>query len=200
MSTLQDFILASASYFGIPAEQIMDGSTIDASQGDFDVVLRVSLTPDDLKGVAGRMATMLLDRKADEAVAFSAPAEAGPPDGMLREAYGNLTKAERSRHGSFARFKAYAQTGIRRDVVGEVPAPVQAGLAPGEALELPVRVGLDLPAHVWFEGSQLTEQQKMLSVGRDTAGLYAMAPEDLTDEQRAQVGLEPLKLDIRGLE
>lgn len=55
MDTNDAFILAVASYFGVPVDQVMAGSGVETAQGAFTVVLRVALTPDDIKGVASRM-------------------------------------------------------------------------------------------------------------------------------------------------
>lgn len=98
--TSQAFVLAAASYFGVPVHQVMHGSGVQADQGTFDVLLRVSLTPDDIAGVAGRMKAMA---EAPQHEPVQAPPVAFSRDEM-REVYNALTPEERSQYGSFARY------------------------------------------------------------------------------------------------
>lgn len=101
MTALTNFIRAAASYFGVPVDQLMEGSTIDASQGAFDVLLRVALTPDDLKGIAGRMEAMLVDAHAE----VEEPQPPEPSNEELRTLWDSLPGNQRSAFGSFAVFK-----------------------------------------------------------------------------------------------
>lgn len=173
MSALVGFIEAAASYFGVPLDQVVDGSTVDASKGDLDVVLRIALKPDDVVGIAGRMKAMAEQRDLEQsrvALAATAPEPVAPSNDQLRAQYNSLPAHQRSAFGSFAKFKAAAEQAGAEEPVGERKEG-----------------GLDLPPHVWLDASECTEQQKVFAVGYDhTKGQYAIDPDDLTNEQRAQ--------------
>jgi hypothetical protein len=101
MTALTNFIRAAASYFGVPLDQLTEGCAIDSSTGEFEVVLRVALTPDDLKGIAGRMEAMLVDAQAEPEVLEAIL----PSNEELRKRWDALCPGDRSAFGSFAVFK-----------------------------------------------------------------------------------------------
>lgn len=112
MNALSDFLVATASYFGLPDGVVVEGSTVDASSGDLEVVLRVQLKPDDLVGIGKRMAVLMTQKAVDDAQAAKVGAEvAGPSNEALRAAWQALGPSERSGFGSFAKFKAEWQPG-----------------------------------------------------------------------------------------
>lgn len=156
MTALHNFIRAAASYYGVPVGQLTEGCAIDSSTGEFEVVLRFALTPDDLAGVAKRMATMLQEQAVDEAIAAQQAEHKAMP---TRADWDMLTAAERSAYGSFARFKA------------QYVPPVEK---------------VELPAHVWLERGEATPTQMSMAVGMDEKGRVAVDPADLTNEQRAK--------------
>lgn len=183
MTALHDFIQAAASYYGVPLDQLTEGSTLDTAQGDIELVLRVALTPEDVSSIAARMQRMALERKVDEAQAAEAAkrAAAGRTRHELRKAYNSLTRAERSAYGSFAKYAA-AHGAVDLFATPEVVEKAE------------------LPPHVWLERGEVTEQQKAMAVGMDEKGRYAVDPADLTEQQRAQhLGVTSDAADFGGL-
>lgn len=155
-STKQTFLVAAASYFGLPDTQVMQGSTIEAAPGGtIDLVLRISLTPDDMTGIAGRMAA-LAEMEQPEPV--QAQVEM-PSRERMREEYNALDKRARSEFGSFARYVAW-----RGGPDPHAPAPV--------------------PPHVYLWHHEATSQQRADAIGRDAQGRFAVAVDDLTEDQQ----------------
>lgn len=102
-AALTNFIRAAASYFSVPVDQLTQGCAIDSSTGEFEVVLRFVLTPDDLKGIAGRMEAMLAMEKArQEPEGLEAIM---PSNEELRAEWQNMTGVQRSPFGSFAKYR-----------------------------------------------------------------------------------------------
>jgi hypothetical protein len=187
MTALHSFIQAAASYWGVPVDQLTHGSTIDATTGDIEVVLRVAVNQADLAGIAVRMQRMATEAAVDEAQAKPQVAYGPLTDGVLRTAYNGLPTAERSKHGSFAKFKAYMGAPDSWDYGQHRVDAINAGLlpgGPGNTTPEPV----ELPPHAYVPGRALTEQQKAMAVGMNERGEYAMDPADLTEQQRAQYG------------
>ena len=180
MNAFHNFIRAAASYYGVPVDQLTEGCSIDSSTGEFEVVLRLVVTPEDLAGIGKRMDTMMREAQVDEAVAQRATERETtlPSDEELRELYNALHPATRSHFGSFARYKA------------QWHESTQALLGIEGALDVARKV--ELPAHVWVPARELTDQQRAMAVGVDDAtNRYAMDPADLTAEQRAKaLGIE----------
>lgn len=164
MSALNDFIVAAASYFGLPDSRVTEGSTIDDRDGEMGLILRIALTPDEVVGIGKRMGVLLSEKAVDDAQRAKVGVEVHLPSNVeLRAAWTALTRAERSAYGSFGVFKV--KWNAAEEDVGKA----------------------EVPPHVYVPGLELTEQQKMLSVGYDTTtGKYAMDPADLTPEQIAE--------------
>lgn len=164
MTALTDFMVAAASYMGLPDGQVLEGSTVDASSGDLELVLRVSVTADDLVGIGKRMGVLMAQKAVDDAQRVKAWVDAPElTNEELRAAWQALEPSEQSRHGSFGRYKLHIEHGTMP--LGD----------------------LELPAHVWMHGNALTEQQKAMAVGMDEKGRYAMDPDDLTGSQRLRL-------------
>jgi hypothetical protein len=178
MTALHDFIRASASYFGLPLDQLTVGSTLDTTNGDMEVVLRVALLPSDVAEIAQRMERMALEARVDAQVAQrKAEVPAPPPREVMREAYRNLSSAERSAYGSFHR---YVQEHGGPDPFATEPDPVPDPFAPDPSLE-PV----EIPKVVWLHPNAATEQQKAMAIGVNEHGYIGLDPADLTPEQAA---------------
>lgn len=177
MTTLSDFILGAASYYGVPLERLMGGSTVDTTQGEFEVVLRVALTVEDVASIAARAQRMALERKVDEWIAAEPPAPKMPSREERRKQWEGLSDAGRAVYGSFHRFT---------QSLGDADpyaSPVEWVGRGGPEVQ-PV----ELPAHVYLPPDQATEQQKVMAVGRDGRGWYAVDPADLTPEQMQDYG------------
>lgn len=178
MNALNDFVVAAGSYFGLPEGRVMDGSTVDATSGDMELVLRVVLTSDDIEGIARRMGVMRIELLADEAHArlkAKQEAVAQPTDKELRAQYDQLPAHQKSGFGSFAKYKAKYQ---------ESEAMVAAIERAAEVVRT-----VELPAHVYVPGSMLSAQQLSMAMGMDADGKYAMDPADLTQEQCGVLGI-----------
>lgn len=164
MNALITFVHAAASYYGVPVEQLTEGSGIATDKGDFEIVLRFKLEPTDLAGVMQRMQEMrAAEQIAQEQTARVQAAQPDPPtDEELRAAYNALGPKEKSYYGSFARYKVMGDYGVHvaADPVG-------------------------LPKVVWLQRGEATEQQKAMAIGVDEKGRIGVDPDDLTEEQRA---------------
>jgi hypothetical protein len=176
MTALHDFIRASASYFGLPVDQLTEGSTLDTTRGDMEVVLRVALLPNDVAEIAQRMERMALEARVDAQVAEQqAAAQVIPTRDQMRDAYNALTPSERSAYGSFYRYCVAVGMGVTD--------PYVPSAEPEEKVEI--------PKVVWLDRSEATEQQKVMAVGVDERGRYGMDADDLTYEQRKARGMQP---------
>lgn len=58
MNTRKDFLMAAASYFGLPEGQLMEPSSMKDDAGTITVCLAVALTPRDMIGISKRMEAM----------------------------------------------------------------------------------------------------------------------------------------------
>lgn len=155
-TTKQSFLVAAASYFGLPDTQVMQGSAVEtAPGGTIDLVLRISLTPDDVMGIAGRMKVMA---EMEQPEPGPAPAEM-PSRERMREEYNALDKRARSEFGSFARYVAWRG--------GSDPFAVS-----------------EVPPHVYLWHHEATLRQRAEAIGRDAQGRFAVAVDELTEDQR----------------
>lgn len=168
MNALNDFVVAAGSYFGLPEGRVMQGSTLDVGNGELELVLRIVLTSDDTVGIGKRMGVMLTEKATDEAVAArratEAPAFVMPTNDELRALWDALDKTERSKHGSFGKFKAQWMSAPEADKV-------------------------ELPAYVWLDPGEETPYQASMHMGVDMSGRIAVDPGDLTSEQKAKRGI-----------
>jgi hypothetical protein len=113
MNALNDFVVAAGSYFGLPEGRVEYGSTLDVSEGDMVLVLRIVLTSDDAVGIGKRMGVMMTEKATDEALAARTQANPCPPTNEeLRTVWNAFTAAERSSYGSFGAFKAQSDAGV----------------------------------------------------------------------------------------
>lgn len=177
MSALNDFVVAAGSYFGLPEDRVVSGSTLDVSQGQMTLVLCIDLTTDDVVGIAKRAGVMTLEAQVDAAQAAKDVAVAAPLSrDQLRAMYNGLPAHQRSAFGSFAK---YVATYRQADPYADDKAAIEATLNKGQ-----------IPAHVWIDPHELTSTQAAMAIGMDpTTGTYAMDPADLTQEQRTRLGI-----------
>lgn len=147
---------AAASYFGLSDTGVRK-TEVFTHEGEMLVVFEVPLTTEDVLGIADRMRTLQTDQAAPRA-AIKAPVSRED----MRAAYSALSPAERSSYGSFAKYVA---------------------LGGGEDV-YPVQPKIELPAHVYLSPAEVTEQQKVMAIGRDEKGNYAVAVGDLTAAQQ----------------
>lgn len=156
MTTFQE---AAASYFGL-AETNLRKTEVFTDAGEVLLVFEIPLNKDDILGIADRLRAMV-----EQALPEPVQAETrGWTREELREQYNALSPAERSQYGAFSRYEAWRR--------GEGSFQVQAKI--------------ELPAHVYLNPAEATEQQKVMAIGRDEKGNYAVTMEDLTSDQYAQ--------------
>lgn len=167
MSALNDFVVAAGSYFGLPEGRVMQGSTVDTSNGEMELVLRIVLTTDDVVGIGKRVGVLQTQAQVDAAQAIKRDVVGVPSREELRAQYNSLPDHQRSAFGSFHNYlKAYEQA-------DPYAAPADSPT---------------IPAHVWVPGSELTATQLSMAMSMDADGRYAMDPDSLTEEQRAKWG------------
>lgn len=94
------FMQAAASYFGL-GETKPRRSELFTDGGELVAVFEVVVTGDDMAGIAERMKAMQVDV---EGVPYPVPEDGW--NGKTRGDWNALSKAERSRFGSFARYLA----------------------------------------------------------------------------------------------
>lgn len=148
---------AAASYFGLAETNLRKIEVF--SDGDLVVAFEITLTSGDVLAITDRMRSM-----------GEQPAPAEPPSAQLvelsreqmREAYNALGPAERSQYGSFARYVA--------EHGGTDPYTTVAKI--------------ELPPHVYLTPAETTAQQRVMAIGRDEKGNYAIDVGDLTAAQR----------------
>lgn len=182
MNALIDFVNAAASHFGLPSDQLTHGSGISTENGDFELVIRLKLTPENVIGIGKRMAVLATEARVDAELARQ-QAPQPPSDADLRLVYNAMSEGERSHWGSFNRFKQGMGMGDAYTAnLHAVTEAVMSGLIDGPA---PVEV----PPVVWLDSNEATDQQKAMAVGYDvTTDRYGVDPGDLTAEQLAKRG------------
>lgn len=158
------FLDAAASYFGINPEQIA-GSDWHNSDGQLVVSFEFNVSEDDLLGIADRMKAL---RESD---AVTAQVEMGDPPSNEehRRAWDAMSKKERGRFGSFARFVAASGA---RDIQPLAPWP---------------KVEVEIPPYVLLDRGDTTEAQRQLSALDPATKKYMVQIDDLTDEQREKL-------------
>jgi len=118
-TTRQDFLTATASYLGLDIDAISDDSILKTDDAGMMVaVLHVWLKPSDIIGIGKRMQEIAAQNNQAVQVHTDTVAIEGPTVEAMREAYNALSKAEKGRYGSFARYMAESSGGI----VAEGPA------------------------------------------------------------------------------
>lgn len=166
------FLKAAASYFGQAGARKVELFT----DGTIPVLaLELVLTDENMAGIVERMRTMWADAEALAAQQAARAQPEMPSDTRMRDEYYGMDKRTKSQFGSFMNYRAWR--------LGQALAEVRAGK------DVLVQETVELPAHVYLSPGECTELQKAMAVGRDEKGNYAVAPEDLTPEQREARGM-----------
>lgn len=196
MNALVTFVHAAASYYGVPVEQLTEGSGIATDKGDFELVLRFKLEPTDLAGIMQRMQQMRAAEQIaeEQAARVQAMQPEARSDAELRAEYQALPPDARSRYGSFARYKAGLPIGDL--TAADFIEPIKAGALPGGPFHTTPEP-VELPQVVWLERGEATEQQKAMAIGVDEKGRIGVDPDDLTEEQRK--ARENININIKGM-
>jgi hypothetical protein len=151
--THDTLIAAAASYFGVPADQMIDGE-MHSNNGTLCVTLRVALISDDVVGIVKRMKTMR------EPAVQKAPsyAEMVDREDWYRE-WESLGEQAQAHFGSWANYKTWRQE-----------------------QEQKVRK-VEVPEHVWLRDDEVTDYQRMMALSVDEEGRHAVSVDDLTPDQ-----------------
>jgi len=195
-NTRQDFLTATASYLGLDPDAISPYSELKTDDDWMVAVLYVRLKPSDIIGIGKRMQEIAAQNNDVVQVQTDTVAIEGPTVEAMREAYNALTKAEKGRYGSFARYMAESSGGI----VAEGPAFIVTPgyIAPTERtvthVDTPEEPEPTNMGAVWLDGPECTDAQRQF--GSDTSYChdtkrtrYLVQWAMLTDEQKQKAKL-----------
>lgn len=177
---MTDILQAARSYYGLADTDVRKTDIYTNEAGQLMCVLEFVLTNDDIVNIVEHMGELQQPETQPDTAIIE-----GPTVEAMREAYNSLSKAEKGRYGSFARYMAessvgivtaneastddYGSTTIKREVIN-VDAP-----------EEPEPVSMDA---VWLSGSEVTLAQRMHSVDSDSEKGWLIQWAMLTDEQK----------------
>lgn len=151
------FLQATASYFGLADTHASQAEVHTTEQGAMVATFQIQLTDEDMVGILGHMKAMA-EPMPTEPIYVQTEA---PSDERMRDEYNAMDKRTKSEFGSFARYKTW-RLGGGAELVDKV----------------------EIPPHVWIEPGDANLMQRVMAVGRDERGRYAVALDDLTAEQR----------------
>lgn len=118
---MSDILQAARSYYGLADTESCTTQLFTNQAGQTCVAFEIALGNEDFVAIIERMQNMQqFDNSPDTAIIE------GPTVEAMREAYNALSKAEKGRYGSFARYMTECSTGIIDVYTGEpynVPAP-----------------------------------------------------------------------------
>lgn len=175
---MTDILQAARSYYGMDSTPVGKCEMYTNEHGSMRLVIEIPVTGDDFIAIGQRMKAM------EEAESHEQPDTAiieGPTVEAMREAYNALSKAEKGRYGSFARYMAESSTEIKRQVV-HVDAPEEPEPASMDAVWL---LGSQIPAELQF----LSSDQRVNEEHGDIEYLIQWAM--LTDEQKQKAKEKP---------
>lgn len=111
---MTDILQAARSYYGLADTESCTTQLYTNQAGQTCVAFEIPLSNEDFAAIVQRMHNMQQpDTQPDTAVIE------GPTVEAMREAYNALSKAEKGRYGSFARYMAESSTGIIDVCAGE---------------------------------------------------------------------------------
>lgn len=192
---MSDILQAARSYYGLADADVRKTDIYTNEAGQPMLVFEIAFTLDDFLGIAERAKNMQQpDTQPDTAIIE------GPKVEAMREAYSALSKAEKGRYGSFARYMAESSGGIVETQQSWGPNPVAM---PRSSLntETPARqvVQVDAPEEpepvsmdaVWLYDAECSPAHKQHSSDYESQGnrwliQWAM----LTDEQKQKASKE----------
>lgn len=199
---MPDILQAARSYYGLADTDVRKTDIYTNEAGQPMLVFEIAFTNDEFFGIADRMKAM------NQAEAQEQPDTAiieGPTVEAMREAYNALSKAEKGRYGSFARYMAESSTGIIDVYTGEpYENLLKRDVVHVDTPEEPAPTSMDA---VWLPLDECSEAQKQFAVDWSNVGdeagpqlliQWAM----LTDEQKQkakQSQEQNVTLDIKGI-
>lgn len=201
---MTDILQAARSYYGMEGTPVGKCEMYTNEHGSMRLVIEIPVTGSDFIAIGQRMKAMQEAESHEQADTTIAE---GPTVEAMREAYNALSKAEKGRYGSFARYMAESSAGIIDAYTGEpyekllkreeVSQP--SGNLPDkrvfediewkarqvvhvDAPEEPERVSMDA---VWIHGEDATHAQTMFPVDYNAlTNEYLIQWAMLTDEQK----------------
>lgn len=175
---MTDILQAARSYYGLADTDSCTTQLFTNQAGQTCVAFEIPLSNEDFAAIVQRMQNMQQpDTPPDTAVIE------GPTVEAMREAYNTLSKAEKGRYGSFARYMAESSNGIIDVYIGgPYENLLKREVVHVDAPEEPEPVSMDA---VWLTIYEATEAQKMHASEYDVdKGLLLVQWAMLTDEQK----------------
>lgn len=183
---MSDILQAARSYYGLADADVRKADIYTNEAGQPMLVFEIAFTNDEFFGIADRMKAM------NQAEGQDRPDTAiieGPTVEAMREAYNALSKAEKGRYGSFARYMAESSGGIveggyREGAQRFIDACEGRQVVQVEAPEEPEPVSMDA---VWIKERDATQAQKLYAIDEKHGPHepeYLIQWAMLTDEQK----------------
>lgn len=153
---MSDIFQAARSYYGLADTECCTTQLFTNQAGQTCVAFEIALSNEDFAAIVQRMQNMQQpDTQPDTAIIE------GPTVEAMREAYNALSKADKGRYGSFARYMAESSTGIIDVYTGEpYENMLKRQVAHVDAPEEPEPVSMDA---VWLLGSEIPDGLQFLS-------------------------------------
>lgn len=187
---MTDILKAARSYYGLADTESCTTQLYTNQAGQTCVAFEIALSNEDFAAIVQRMQNMQQpDTPPDTAIIE------GPTVEAMREAYNALSKAEKGRYGSFARYMAESsgvivEGGYREGAQRFIDACEGRQVVHVEAPEEPEPVSMDA---VWISSDDCSEAQRIHSSdyridpqrqGQHTYYEYLIQWAMLTDEQK----------------
>lgn len=183
---MTDILQAARSYYGLADTESCTTQLFTNQAGQTCIAFEIPLSNEDFTAIVERMKAMQQpDTQPDTAIIE------GPTVEAMREAYNALSKAEKGRYGSFARYMADWSLGIvsegyiddgatRPDAFGN-PGPIRK-VAHLNVPEEPEPVSMEA---VWLDAKDCSQAQMMHASDADLrSGRHLIQWAMLTDEQK----------------
>lgn len=184
---MSDILQAARSYYGLADTESCTTQLFTNQAGQACVAFEIALSNEDFAAIVQRMQNMQQpDTQPDTAIIE------GPTVEAMREAYNALSKAEKGRYGSFARYMAESggsivKGGYREGAQRFIDACEGRQVVHVDAPEEPEPVSMDA---VWLKTAQCTDAQRTHSsdcrISPECRGdfEYLVQWAMLTDEQK----------------
>lgn len=177
---MTDILQAARSYYGLADTESCTTQLFTNQAGQTCVAFEIPLSNEDFAAIVQRMQNMQQpDTQPDIAIIE------GPTVEAMREAYNALSKAERGKYKSFARYVAECSKGIIDVYRGEpYENLLKREVVHVDAPEEPEPVSMDA---VWLDWQDcLPAQQSYASDHDEKTGKFLVQWAMLTDEQKAK--------------
>ena len=203
---MSDILQAARSYYGLADTESCTTQLYTNQAGQACVAFEIALSNEDFAAIVDRMKAMQQTETQPDIAIIE-----GPTVEAMREAYNALSKAEKGRYGSFARYMAESSTGIieaKEGAANPIPMPRSSHntehparqVVHVDAPEEPEPVSMDA---VWLEAKDCSQAQMMHASDADLrSGRHLVQWAMLTDEQKQkakQSQEQNVTLNIKGM-